>query len=201
MEEVFGLPPRAQASMSCVIAFGKPFRLAQGSVALGVMQAVTLISSGTSALTISAGSAGGAAFNLSGMTFPATLNPGQTAIPNIRFHPLTAGPASETFKLTGNAWPKIAAIGLSGAGAAESYQVNLNWTAPTGSADPVADYLIYRGSDGNSSNPFLNSSSNSATTYTDIAGTGGSYYTYYVEGVYAQGNQRVPSITYTVSIP
>ena len=52
-----------------------------GTVAVGATGtgSVTLTSSGTAAVTVSAGTVSGTGFTISGVSFPLTLNPGQTA--------------------------------------------------------------------------------------------------------------------------
>lgn len=173
-----------------------------GSVNLNTpaTQPVTLTSSGTAALTINSGSVTGAGFSISGITFPATLNPGQTSTLYVQFDPTTAGTASGTVTLNSNASPGTATVSLSGTGAG-SYQVDLSWVAPTSSTDPVAGYDVYRAASGSSSYQLLNASLNPQTTYTDTTVQSGTSYSYYVESVDAQGNQSVPSNTYQASIP
>lgn len=182
--------------------------LSSSSVAFGnvnvnstATQSVTLTSSGTAALTISGGSVAGTGFGMSGLSFPLTLNPGQTAVLNIQFDPTAAGSDTGTVSLTSNASSGTTTIALSGTGQAQSYQVNLTWTAPSSSSDPVAGYKVYREASGGSSYQLLNASAITATSYTDTTVQDGATYNYYVESVDAQGNQSGPSNTYTVTIP
>jgi hypothetical protein len=175
-----------------------------GSVNLNTpaTQSVTLTSSGTSPLIISAGSVTGTGFSVSGLSYPKTLNPGQTATLNIQFDPTTAGAASGKVTLTSNAsGGSTATISLSGTGTTVSYEVSLNWSAPTNSTDPVAGYNIYRATGSTSSYQLLNTSVTVPTTYIDTSVQSGSSYSYYVESVDAQGNQSVPSNTFNVSVP
>ena len=164
-------------------------------------QTVTLTSSGTAPLTVSTGSVTGTGFSLSGVTFPVTLNPSQTATLDIEFDPAAAGAATGNLTLTSNASPPTTSISLSGSGATVSYQVNLNWNAPTSSTDPVAGYNIYRAAGGSSSYQLLNASPDASTAYTDTTVQNNISYTYYVESVDAEGNQSTPSNTYSVNIP
>ena len=164
-------------------------------------QSVTLTSSGSAALTISAGTVTGAGFSISGVSFPTTLNPGQAATLYIQFDPTIAGSASGTVTLASNASPSTATIGLSGTGQTVSHTVNLSWNAPTGSTDPVAGYNVYRATGSSSSYQLLNTSVNVPTSYTDTNVQSGSSYSYYVESVDAQGNLSGPSNTYTATIP
>jgi hypothetical protein len=165
-------------------------------------QSVTLTSSGTAALTISAGTLTGTGFNMSGVSFPVTLNSGQTAELEIAFDPTSAGAASGTITLTSNSSTgSTSQISLSGTGQAASYEVNLSWAAPSSSTDAVAGYDIYRATGTSSSYQLLNSSVDASTAYTDSTVQDGTSYTYYVASVDAEGNQSAPSNTYSVSIP
>jgi hypothetical protein len=164
-------------------------------------QAETLTSSGTSALTISAASVTGAGFSISGLTFPVTLNPGQTATLYVGFDPTVTGTATGAVTLTSNASPSTATVSLSGTGQTVSYQVVLTWSAPSSSTDPVVGYNVYRAVSGSSSYQLLNSSADVSTTYTDSTVQSGTSYNYYVESVDASGNQSAPSNTYSVSVP
>jgi hypothetical protein len=164
-------------------------------------QSVILTSSGTAALTVSAGSVTGAGFSISGVSFPVTLNPGKTATLNIQFDPTTAGAATGAVTLTSDASPSIGTIALSGTGVAGSYQVDLTWNAPTSSTDPVAGYNIYRATGNSSTYQLLNATADTSTTYTDSTVQNATSYTYYVESVDSEGNQSGPSNTYSVNIP
>lgn len=175
-----------------------------GDVNLNTMatQSVSLTSSGTAALTISAASVTGAGFSISGISFPVTLNPGQSATLNIGFDPTVAGAATGAVALTSNAaGGSTSTISVSGTGIAPAYQVNLTWTAPTNSPDPVAGYNVYRAPSGSSSYQLLNTSVETAAAYTDTTVQNGTTYNYYVESVDASGNQSGPSNTYSASIP
>ncbi len=163
---------------------------------------VTLTSAGSGALTISSGKVTGTGFSMSGMSFPATLNPGQTETLDIEFDPTTSGPTTGTVTLTSNsASGGTETISLTGTGQVAAYQVNLTWDAPTNSPDPVAGYLIYRAISGSSAYQLLNSSLEALTAYTDLTVQSGTSYVYYVESVDAEWNQSVPSNTYTVNVP
>jgi Abnormal spindle-like microcephaly-assoc'd, ASPM-SPD-2-Hydin len=78
--------------------------LSFGNVVLNTpaTQTLTLRSSGSGALTISAARLSGSSFTMSGATFPITLNPGQTASLTIQFDPTSAGAASGQIAVTSN---------------------------------------------------------------------------------------------------
>ena len=182
---------------STSVAFGD---VADGSPSY---QSVTLTSSGTAAVTLSAGSVSGTGYTISGVSFPSTLNPGATATLEIEFDPTTAGVANGSVTLTSNSSTgTTSTISLSGTGtASSSYEVNLTWDAPTQSSDPVSGYYIFRAVNGSSTYQQLNSASEGATSYADTTVATNTSYTYYVESVDAEGNVSVPSNSFTIAVP
>jgi hypothetical protein len=167
-----------------------------------VTQSVSLTSSGTSQLTINSATVTGAGFGISGLTFPLTLNPGQSATLNVTFDPTVTGTATGAVILSTNASSGgTATISLSANGVAKSYTVSLTWSAPTNSTDPVAGYNVYRATGTSTSYQLLNTSVDTQTAYTDSNVQNGTSYSYYVESVDAQGNQSIPSNIFTASIP
>lgn len=181
--------------------------LASTSVAFGNVnlntpstQQVVLTSSGTAPVTISAASVTGTGFTISGLSLPLTLNPGGTAVLNITFDPTTANPASGAVTLTTNATPATASIALTGAGQTTSYEVDLTWSAPSSSSDPVAGYHVYRSTNGGPSQ-LVTSSLDSSTAYADSTVVSGSTYTYYVVSVDNAGTESTPSNNWQTAIP
>jgi centrosomal CEP192-like protein len=163
-------------------------------------QSVTLTSTGTAAVTVSAATVTGTGFTLSGATFPMTLNPSQTATLNVQFDPTTTGAATGQLTITSNSSTNgTATISLSGTGI--HHQVDLNWSAPTGSSDPIAGYKVYRAPSGSSSYQLLNSSIDAQTTYTDSTPQSGTTYQYYVTSVDSSGAESAPSNSTSVTIP
>jgi len=164
-------------------------------------QSAILTASGTAPVTINAASLTGTGFTMSGVSFPLTLQAGQTATLEVTFDPTTAGTDTGAITLTSNcSMGGPMAVSLSGTGQAASYEVELTWDAPESSGDPVAGYNIYRAVSGGSFQ-LLNTSVNAPTAYTDSTVGGGIAYTYQVTSVDAEGNQSVPSNTYNVTIP
>lgn len=165
-------------------------------------QSLVLTSSGSAPLTVQGASVTGSGFSVSGISFPVTLNPSQTAALQLQFDPSVAGAATGSVKITSNASnTPTATVGLSGTGTSSSYQVALAWTAPANSADPVAGYKVFRSPSDSSSYQLLNTSVDSSTSYADSSVQSGSSYSYYVESVDASGVTSVPSGVFTVSIP
>ncbi|MGA3131274.1 MAG: choice-of-anchor D domain-containing protein [Terracidiphilus sp.] len=113
-------------------------------------QSLTLTSTGTGPLAIDATTISGSGFTISGITFPITLNSGQTAALTVSFNPVTTGTAAGTLTISSNSSVSPSAvISLSGAGvpavsaiacansallgaATSSCTVTLNAAAPAG---------------------------------------------------------------------
>ncbi|MGB6691881.1 MAG: choice-of-anchor D domain-containing protein, partial [Terracidiphilus sp.] len=80
-------------------------------------QSLTLAAIGTVALKINSATVAGAGFSVSGVTFPITLNPAQTATLQVRFDPMAAGAATGTLTISSNAASAgTATVSLSGTG-------------------------------------------------------------------------------------
>ncbi len=182
--------------------------LSAASVAFGnvdlntpATQSVSMTSSGTAPVTVTAASLTGTGFSASGVSFPVTLNPGQTSTLTLQFDPTAAGAATGSVALAGNCSMGAMTISLSGTGVANAtYQVELSWDAPASSSDPVAGYHIYRAT-GTGSYLLLNSSVSTPTSWTDSKVQAGSTYNYEVKSVDASGVESSPSNVYTAAIP
>jgi hypothetical protein len=165
-------------------------------------QSVSLTSSGTAAVTITAASVTGSEFAISGLNLPVTLNPDQTATLNISFDPTTSGAVTGAVTLTSNASSgSTTTIQLNGTGGGSSYAVDLSWQAPADGSDPAAGYNVYRGTGSGSGYEELNDSVAASTSYTDNSVQDGTTYSYYVTSVDASGNESGPSNIYRVTIP
>ena len=82
-------------------------------------QPVILTLTGTVPVTINGAALTGTGFTVSGITFPATLNPGQAATLNVEFEPTAAGAATGQLTITSNSSTgSSTVISLSGAGTA-----------------------------------------------------------------------------------
>jgi hypothetical protein len=165
-------------------------------------QTVTLTSSGTAAVSISAVQLTGSGFKISGASFPATLNPGQKMNLNLEFDPAVTGTVSGQLTITSNSTSNPAAtVKLTGVGIPSSHQVNLTWDAPNSSPEPVAGYHVYRSAGKNGSYQLLKNSVIAETTYADTSVQGGQNYEYVVKSVDASGVESSASNTFNVAIP
>jgi hypothetical protein len=166
-----------------------------------VTQSLTLASTGNAAVTISSAALTGAGFSLGAQAFPITLSAGQSATLEIEFDPTAAGAAAGQLTLASNSSTGASTVvNLSGAGQAESFQVNLNWEAPSSPNDPIAGYNVYRAANGSSMYVLVNSSMETGTSFTDATVQAGATYDYYVETVDTDGNSSAPSSTIAVTI-
>jgi hypothetical protein len=170
-----------------------------GSVVLNtpVAQSLTITSTGTAPLTLNSASVTGTGFSVSGATFPTTLNPGQSLMLQVQFDPTTAGTYSGQLTVASNVSTR--SIALSGTGA--PHQVELSWSAPSSSGNPIAGYNVYRALSGSQSFGRVNASPEPATAYTDTAVQSGTTYVYLVKSVDSTGLESGPSNTTSVKIP
>lgn len=165
-------------------------------------QTVTLTSSGTAPVAVSAAQLTGSGFKMSGGSFPATLNPGQTLSLSLEFDPAVTGTVSGQLAITSDSSSNPAAtVKLSGDGIPLTYEVKLSWDAPNSSSDAVAGYHVYRASGTSASYQLLQNSVIAATTYADTTVQGGQKYEYVVKSVDASGSESTASNTTNVTIP
>jgi hypothetical protein len=175
--------------------------LAFGSVHVNTSatQSVTLTSAGTAPVTISTATTTGQGFTMSGITFPVTLDPGQTMTLSLQFDPLTTGAATGQVRITTNSSTNgTVEIGLSGTGT--SHEVDLSWDAPI-SSDPLAGYRIYRSSDGGTSFQLVSPTLVTQNTFLDVQVQSGMTYHYVVKSVNTLGVESAPSNLTSVTIP
>jgi hypothetical protein len=166
-------------------------------------QSVTLNSTGSSAVTVSAATVSGTGFTLAAGTFPITLNPGQSAVLDIVFNPATAGAATGQLSIASNSTAgATSVVALTGTGVSSvTYTVDLTWVAPVSSSDAVAGYHIYRSIGASASYQLLNASVNTPTSYADATVQSGQTYVYTVTSVDASGVESSDSNLFTVTIP
>lgn len=173
-----------------------------GSTVIGtpVTQSVTFSSTGTAAVTINSTTLSGSGFSTSGVNFPVTLNPGQTATLSVQFDPTSAGAASGQLTITSTASTNpVSVISLSGTG--NPHEVDLSWSAPTGGNDPVAGYIVYRSANGGTTYQQVGTTSASQTTYMDNTVASSQAYDYVVKSYDSSGNQSAASNMTSVTIP
>ncbi len=174
-----------------------------GSVALNTATtgSVTLTSTGTSAVTVNSAAISGTGFSIVGGSFPVSLNPSQTLAVKVQFDPTTAGSATGSLTINSNSTTgSSAVVALSGTGTATPAQVNLSWSAPASSSDPVVGYNVYRAL-GSGAFQLVNSSIDTMTTYVDTSAIAGDTYNYLVKSIDQSGVESVSSNEITVAVP
>lgn len=162
-------------------------------------QSVTLTSTGSAPVTVSAAVATGTGYAISGYSLPVTLNPGQSTTLNVQFDPPAAGTAIGQVTISSNSAPNgTVTISLSGIG--ETHEVDLSWSPPVGSDDPIAGYHVYRAPSGSTAYQLLSASIDVLTAYSDSTVVSGQSYDYVVTTVDASGVESVPSNITSLSI-
>jgi len=123
-----------------------------GSVQVGVTQTLTqtLTNSGGSPLKITGATATGAAFSMSGLTVPLTLNAGQSTSFSVKFKPTATGAASGSINVTSDGSNPNLSIALTGSGVADgaltSSPASINFgTIVVGSNQTVTETLTNSG--------------------------------------------------------
>jgi hypothetical protein len=177
--------------------------LSFGSVAVSTATTLTLTlkSTGTTSVTVNSVAISGSGFATVGGSFPATLNPAQTMLVQVQFDPTAAGAATGQLTINSNSTSGASVVvALSGTGTTVAHEVDLSWTAPTSSSDPVVGYNIYRAT---GSGPFvlINSSPDKSTTDVDNTVVSATSYSYVVKSVDSIGVESISSNQIQVTIP
>jgi hypothetical protein len=144
-----------------------PTSLSFGNVTVGSSKSLpeTLTNSGGSSLTISAASATGSGYSISGLTLPLTLTAGQSTSFTVKYAPTAAGAASGNVAITSNGGNPNLNIGLTGTGV----------TPGTLSANPtsISFGTVQVGSTGNQSETLTNTGGSTVTiSQANVTGTG-----------------------------
>ncbi len=177
--------------------------LSFGSIALNTATtlSITLKSTGTTPVTINSAAITGPGFSTIGGSFPVTLNPSATATVQLQFEPTTAGAATGKLTISSNSGGgSTLTVSLSGTGTTTAHQVNLSWTAPSNSPDPVKGYNIYR-STGSQAMTLINAPIVTTTNYVDRTVVNSTSYSYVVKSVDSSGVESVGSNQIEVAIP
>lgn len=159
-----------------------------GNINVGTNQSQTgSLTAGSSSIVISSANWGGSGFSLSGLSFPVTLQPGQTVPFTVTFAPQSSGAVTGSVSFLSNANNSPGSESWSGTGVqATPHSVTLSWNPdPTG----VQGYYVYRGSQNGGPYAKISSLLPSAT-YTDTNVVSAQAY-YYV--VTALGTNSIES--------
>lgn len=181
-----------------------PASLAFGNVALNTTatQPVSIASTGTASLQITALAVSGSGFALSpAPALPVSVASGATYIVNVVFAPTAAGDVTGGLSITSNAsnTPTLN-MGLSGSGIQRTYSVDLTWQVPSSSADPIAGFNVYRAVSGSGNFVQINGALVTSAAYSDTS-TGPASWDYEIRSVDANGVLSAPSNVFTAVIP
>jgi hypothetical protein len=120
----------ALGSATFAVLTSSPSSVNFENVIVGDSSALPVLLTNTASLTISAAGATGAAFGMSGLSLPLTLNSGNTKSLSADFAPTARGEATGQVSLTSNASDPSLGIPLTGTGV-KGHSVTLSWTAST----------------------------------------------------------------------
>jgi hypothetical protein len=174
--------PKGQLSVS-------PTSIDFGNVTVGTQATRTgTLNASVAAVTVSSGIVKGAAFSLSGLSFPVTIPAGQQVQFSVTFTPSANGAASGSITFTSDASNSPTIESLTGTGVPPTqHDVNLSWNAST--SQNVIGYNIYRGVKSGGPYSKINSVLNASTVYTDTSVVDGQTY-YYVTTAVDSSNQE-----------
>ena len=177
-----------------------PSSFSFGSVSVGKSKSLEgLLSATNSDVTVSSASWIGQGFALSGISFPATVAPGQMLSFTVTFTPQVAGSSTGSLDFLSNASNLVGTESLTGTGSQPSqYSVGLSWNPSTSS---VVGYNIYRGTHSGGPYQKMNSSIHPTTSYSDDTVQSGITYFYVVTAVTPDLVESSHSNQSSVTIP
>jgi hypothetical protein len=176
-----------------------PASLPFGNVVVGQKASLkgTLTAAGATVAISSVTSTSGE-FAVSGITFPASVDSGQSLSFTVTFTPQTSGAASGTLSFLSNADDSPAQQLANGTGiAAPQHSVDLSWTGSQSAG--VVGYNVYRGTGGPYSR--INGPLEASISYTDSLVSAGSTYFYVVTAVDGNGAESAYSEQAQALIP
>jgi hypothetical protein len=178
-----------------------PTTIPFGNVIVGTnaQQTGTLTAAGQSVI-VSSQNVTGAAFAVTGLSFPVTIPAGQHVQFTVTFTPAGTGAASGNVSFASNASNSPTIETFTGTGTPPpSHTVNLSWTAST--SQNIIGYNIYRATKSGGPYSKINSVLNASTLYTDTAVTDGTTYYYVTTAVNSSNEESVYSNQTTAAIP
>jgi Abnormal spindle-like microcephaly-assoc'd, ASPM-SPD-2-Hydin len=177
-----------------------PTSLSFGSVTVGLSSNLTgTLNASGSSVTVTSGSSNSAEFVLSGISFPVTINAGQSTQFTVTFSPQSSGAASGTITFVSNATNSPTTQSVSGTGTAPpQHSVDLTWNPST---SVVVGYNVYRGTKSGGPYTKINSSLDGSTAYTDSTVQAGQTYYFVTTAVDSTGAESVYSNQVTAVIP
>jgi len=174
-----------------------PGSLNFGKILVGATDTETASLKATGGIvTVSSAASSASQFVLPGVSFPFTIDAGQTVDFKVAFRPQKAGSASGTLSFSSDATNGLVKESLAGTGTAP--QVSLSWSAST---SQVSGYNVYRRLAGSGSYKKINSSLDPDTRFTDASVVPGKTYQYVTTAVNSKGEESAYSSPAEVEIP
>jgi hypothetical protein len=156
------------------------------------------ISAGSADVTVTSASLNSSEFALSGISFPVTIPAGQSVPITLTFTPQSSGSVTAVLAFTSDASDN-ANQSLNGVGqVAAQHSVSLSWND---SGSGVAGYKVYRGNTSGGPYTQINSSLDTAASYSDSSVTSGQTYYYVTTAVDASGLESTYSNEAQAVIP
>ena len=173
-----------------------PASLNFGSVELGTTatQGSTFMATGGS-VTISSAASSNSQYGVTGVSFPLTIDSGQSISFSVSFAPQAAGKSSATLSFSSNASDSRIQESLAGTGTAP--YVTLSWNAST---SQVSGYNVYRGTQVGAYSK-INSILTPSTSYTDNTVSPATKYYYAATAVDSAGKESGYSNPVAVVVP
>jgi hypothetical protein len=194
------IPLSATALANGQLAATSPLNFNTVVVGTNATLSASLTATGSS-VTVTSVNSSNSEFSLSGLSFPLTIQPGNSASFTVIFTPQATGTANGTLTFGSNASNGPTVQSLTGAGTAPPvHSVALSWT-PSSSPN-IASYNVYRSTtSGSFSPPAIGSVSAPTTTYTDTTVTDGVTYYYATTAVNSSNQESAYSNQATAVIP
>jgi hypothetical protein len=177
-----------------------PSSLSFGTVNVGSngQLGASLLATGET-VTVTAATVSNAEFSLTGLSFPLTLQAGQTAPFTVTFTPQQSGVASGTLTFTNSTnSPTVVSLTGTGNNPPPPPSVTLSWD---GSGSPVNGYNVFRGTASGGPYSQINSSLVPTTYFDDTTVSAGMTYYYVTTAVNSAGQQSIYSNQVTAIIP
>jgi hypothetical protein len=178
-----------------------PASLSFGNVTTGTSasQTVSLTNTGNSNVTLSQDSISGAGFNVSGLSFPLTLSPGQATSFSVVFAPAATGSITGSVVVSSNASNSPTTVSLTGTGASPiQHTVSVSWTP---SSTTYAGFNLYRGTTSGGPYTKLDSSLLASSSFSDGSVSSGQTYYYVATEVDSNGVESAYSNESAAAIP
>ena len=170
-----------------------------GSVTVGASSSQPgSLSASLASVTVTSASLNNSEFSLSGISFPVTIAPGQSAPFTLTFAPQSAGTANGVLSFTSNA-SNAPTETLTGNGVAPpSHSTSLSWTDGDSG---ITGYNVYRGSVSGGPYAKINSALNANPVYNDNSVLAGQTYYYVTTAVDGSGGESAYSNEAQAVIP